>query len=173
MMVTGRKFNLFDRTATFHKTAALCGQNTSVIPDMKKTLFEAVGGLPTLQKVHKIFYDKIYAHPWIGKFFVGHSQEAIENRQTTFMAEKMGGPIVYMGKDIEMAHEAMYITVELFELRSRLLDESLQEAGLDEALRKRWLKIDSAFMKKIVKYSPETFLKTRWPYKKHIVIPKP
>jgi len=45
----------------------------------KITLFDAVGGLPTLQKVHKIFYDKVYAHPWLGPFFEGHSQEAIEN----------------------------------------------------------------------------------------------
>lgn len=140
---------------------------------MKPTLFDAIGGLPTLQKVHKIFYDKVYVHPWLGQFFAGHSQEAIENRQTTFMAEKMGGRIVYMGKDIETAHEAMYITEELFELRKQLLDESLREAGLDKGLRERWLKIDGAFMKKIVKGSLDTFMKTKWPYKKHIVIPKP
>ena len=126
-----------------------------------------------MQKVHKIFYDKVYAHPWLGKFFAGHSQEAIENRQTTFMAEKMGGQIVYMGKDIEIAHEAMYITEELFELRKQLLDESLQEAGLDKSLRESWLKIDGAFMKKIVKGSLESFMEIEWPYKKHIVIPKP
>jgi len=140
---------------------------------MKKTMFDAIGGLPTLLKVHKNFYDRVYSHPWIGQFFIGHSQEAIENRQTTFMAKKMGGPIEYTGKDIEMAHEAMYITVELFDLRARLLEESLREAGLEETLRKRWLKIDSAFIKKIVKPSPEEFMNTKWPYKKHIVIPKP
>jgi len=140
---------------------------------MKQTLFDTIGGLPTLQKVHKIFYDKIYAHRWIGQFFIGHSQEAIENRQTTFMAEKMGGPIEYMGKEIEMAHEAMYITVELFELRKQLLDESLREAGVGKDLRERWLKIDSAFIKKIVKGSLESFMHSKWPYKKHIVIPKP
>ena len=140
---------------------------------MKQTLFDAVGGLPTLQRAHKIFYDKVYAHPWIGQFFIDHSQKAIEDRQTTFMAEKMGGAIEYMGKDIEMAHEAMYITEELFELRKQLLDESLQEVGLDETLRERWLKIDSAFMKKIVKDSLDSFMQTQWPYKKHIVIPKP
>jgi len=140
---------------------------------MKQTLFDAVGGLPTLQRVHKIFYDKVYAHPWLGQFFVGHSQEVIENRQTSFMAEKMGGPVEYMGKNLDVAHEAMYITEELFLLRRALLEESLKEFGLDEALRERWLKIDSAFRKMIVKESLESFMKTKWPYKKHIVIPKP
>jgi hemoglobin len=140
---------------------------------MKQTLFDAVGGLPTLQRVHKIFYDKVYAHPWLGQFFVGHDQQSIENRQTTFMAEKMGGAIEYMGKDLKLAHEAMYITEELFLVRRALLQESLKECGLDQESCERWLRMDSAFMKKIVKGSFESFMNTKWPYKKHIVIPKP
>ena len=140
---------------------------------MKQTLFDAVGGLPTLQKVHKIFYDKVYAHPWLGKFFVGHSQAAIEGRQTSFMAEKMGGDVVYMGKDLHTAHETMYITQELFDLRHAILDESIREADVPDDLRERWLRIDGAFTKPIIKNSRETFMATSWPYKKHIVIPKP
>jgi truncated hemoglobin YjbI len=60
---------------------------------MKQTLFDAVGSLPTLKKVHKIFYDKVYIHSWIGQFFIGHNQDVTENRQTSFMADKMGGPL--------------------------------------------------------------------------------
>ena len=137
------------------------------------TMFDAVGGLPILQRVHKIFYDKVYAHPWLKLFFEGHSQVAIENRQTTFMAMKMGGDVVYMGKDIKTAHETMYITPELFEIRRQLLDESIREAGVADELRERWLKMDGAFMKNIVKESLETFTGTTWPYKKHIIIPRP
>jgi hemoglobin len=139
----------------------------------KQTLFDAVGGLTTLRKVHKIFYDKVYAHAWIGRFFIGHDQETIENRQTSFMAEKMGGQIDYMGKEMELTHEAMYITGELFQLRQSLLEESLLEAGLNEELRERWLRIDGAFKKKIVKGSLDSFMNTNWPYKKHIIISKP
>ena len=139
---------------------------------MKQTLFDAVGGLPTLQKVHKIFYDKVYAHEWLGKFFDGHSQEAIEIRQTQFMAEKMGGEVDYWGKDMEYAHEAMYITPELFELRHALLEESLREAGVPEDLRERWLRIDAAFRKQIVKDSIESFYSKTWPYRKRVSIPR-
>ena len=140
---------------------------------MKQTLFDSVGGLPTLKKVHRIFYDKVYSHPWIGRFFIGHNQDVIENRQTTFMGEKMGGPVEYHGKEMELTHEAMYITEELFRLRQSLLEGSLIEAGVGEKLRERWLKIDGAFRKKIVKDSFSAFMKTTWPYKKHIVIPRP
>jgi hemoglobin len=140
---------------------------------MKQTLFDAVGGMPTLRRVHKIFYDKVYAHPWLGRFFEGHSQEAIEHRQTAFMAERMHGPVQYWGKDMQYAHEAMYITRELFDLRHAILDESLREAGVPEDLRERWLRIDGAFMKHIVKDSIESFYSVTWPYRKRIIIPKP
>jgi hemoglobin len=140
---------------------------------MKQTLFDAVGGLATLQKVHKVFYDKVYAHPWLGRFFEGHDQQAIENRQTTFMGEKMGGNVEYMGKDLVTAHEVMYITEELIELRHGLLGESIRECGVPDELRERWLKIDRAFTKGITKHSLDEFLATQWPYKKHIVVPKP
>lgn len=140
---------------------------------MKLSLFDAVGGLPTLKKVHKIFYDKIYAHEWLGRFFDGHNQDAIEYRQTTFMAEKMHGPVEYWGKDMKYAHEAMYITPELFDLRHALLEDSLREAGVPEDLRERWLNIDAAFKKQIVKDSIESFYGTTWPYRKRVIVPRP
>lgn len=140
---------------------------------MKPTLFESIGGLPALQRTHNIFYDKIYAHPWLKQFFEGHNQEAIENRQTSFMAEKMGGPEEYMGKEIQYTHEAMYITQELFEVRHALLRDSIHEAGIPSDLAERWLRIDSAFMKKITKESIASFYSVTWPYKKRIIVPKP
>ena len=138
----------------------------------KQTLFDAIGGLPTLQKVHKIFYDKVYAHDWLGQFFADHNQEAIENRQTFFMAVKMGGDVSYMGRDLKMAHRAMYITQELFDVRTELLRESLQEAQVPEDLIKRWIKLDNAFSRQIVKDSIESFYKTTWKYENRIIIPK-
>jgi len=48
----------------------------------KASLFELIGGLPKLERVHKRFYDKVYAHAWLGCFFAGHDQKAIELRQS-------------------------------------------------------------------------------------------
>jgi len=140
---------------------------------MKQTLYDAIGGLATLQNVHKIFYNKIYAHEWLQKFFAGHDQQAIEDRQSAFMAEKMGVHGAYAGKEIKMVHEAMYITRELFDVRHALLEDSLKEAGVPEMLRQRWLRIDSAFMQQIIKGSVESMYHNDWKYKKPIVIPKP
>lgn len=139
----------------------------------KCSLFELAGGLPVLQRVHKIFYDKVYAHPWLGKFFEGLSQEAIEFRQTAFMARKMGAGSNYFGKEPKMAHRQMYITEELFQIRRTLLEQSLLEAGVPAAIRERWLRIDSAFKRHVVKASVEDFYKTTWKYEKRRIIPRP
>lgn len=140
---------------------------------MTQTLYQAIGGLPTLQKAHKIFYNKVYAHEWLRQFFAGHDQQAIEDRQTSFMAEKMGSPVPYPGKEIKMVHEAMYITRELFDIRHALLEDALKEAGVEDGLRERWLRIDSAFMQQITKDSIESMYDNDWKYKKPIIIPNP
>ena len=102
------------------------------------TLFDRIGGLDTLRKVHKIFYDKMFAHPWLKQFFVEHPQEIFENQQTTFMAGLMGGPKIYAGKTPKMAHQNIVITDEMFETRSKILSASIMQAGIadDLAFRK-------------------------------------
>ena len=140
---------------------------------MKQTLYDAVGGLPMLEKVHKIFYDKVYAHPWLGKFFEGHDQKAIEGRQTSFMGEKMGGP-AYIGKPLKQVHENMFIPQELVDLRTELLRESLREAGVNDELAARWLRIDSAFTQQVTKPSVAAFYRDySFKYKQRLIIPKP
>jgi hemoglobin len=119
----------------------------------ERSLFDELGGTETLKRVHKIFYDKIYAHPWIGQFFAHVSQEIIESQQSDFMAQAMGGPARYCGAFPVAAHKHMNISQELFELRHSLLVESLREAGLSDDHQAKWLRIDGAFKAGIVKKS--------------------
>ncbi len=114
-------------------------------------LFNLIGGRTTLDKVHKIFYDKIYAHPWIGLYFAEIDQKIIEEQQSDFMSQVMGGPAIYCGKLPIAAHKNMFISEELFEIRRNLLIESMREAGVRLDYQTQWLKIDSAFKKGIVK----------------------
>ncbi len=139
----------------------------------KVSLFEAVGGMPTLQRVHKIFYDKLYAHPWLKHFFAGFNQQIIEDKQTGFMAWKMGGPNDYRGRELKTAHRQFYIPDELFELRHEILRESILEGGVPEDLAQRWLRIDRAFKKQIVKDSIESFYAHHFLYEKRVIVPKP
>ncbi len=139
----------------------------------KQNLYDAIGGLPTIQKVHKTFYDKVYADDWLKQFFADFDQQIIENKQTSFMGEKMSGP-KYLGKPLKQVHENMYISRDLFERRHALLGESLQEANIEPSYIERWLRIDNAFMKTVFKSSIESFYRDyTFPFKQRIIIPKP
>ncbi len=139
----------------------------------RQTMFEAVGGLPVMERVHKRFYDKVYAHPWLGQFFEGHDQTAIELRQTQFMAEKMGADKPYPGRELSLAHRRMYITEELLKERQALLRESLEEEGVTEKLIVRWLKIDKAFWGQISNESLDEFHLVDFKYETPFIVEKP
>lgn len=114
-------------------------------------LFDRLGGRATLEHVHKLFYDRIYAHPWIGQFFHGINQNQIESQQTDFMTTLFGGPKNYGGRMPIDAHEHIRITNDLFDLRQRLLKEALDSANIPESLQIDWLRIDGAFRRVLIK----------------------
>ena len=118
-----------------------------------KTLYNRLGGKDTFIKVHKIFYDKAFADPWLSKYFTDKPQAVLENQQTDFMVQLMGGPKIYGGKTPKSAHQHMFITEELFDLRADLLSDALQEAGINDDLRLEWLAADAALKKSLVKKS--------------------
>ena len=118
-----------------------------------KTLFDRLGGKQAFIKVHKIFYDKAYAHPWLSKYFTDKPQEILESQQTDFMVQLMGGPKAYAGKTPKSAHRHMMISEELFELRSQLLSDSIKEAGIHDKLRTEWLVADATLKRALVKSS--------------------
>jgi len=118
-----------------------------------KSLFARLGGQSTLEKVHKIFYDKAYAHPWLRLYFTDKPQHVLEEQQTDFMTQLMGGPKIYGGKTPKMAHQHMNITEELFSIRQELLSQAILEAGIDKDLHAEWLHADETLKKAVVKQS--------------------
>lgn len=120
---------------------------------MANKLFDELGGMPCLQKVHRIFYGKLLAHPWLKGFFVGVPRAHLESQQTDFMTGVFGGPKVYGGRPPKTAHTHLFITEEVFLIRHALLKESLDEAGIRPDLKERWLTHDLRMMKVLCKQS--------------------
>jgi truncated hemoglobin YjbI len=125
------------------------------------SLFERIGGKPYLQKISKRFYDKLYTHPWMKNFFKNTRQEVIESQQVDFMTGALGGPRVYSGRLPIDAHPHIHITPEVFELREKILIETLHEENAPQELVDRWLKIENAFKRQLIK-SSVTECKKRW-----------
>jgi len=120
-----------------------------------QALFARIGGIPTLERVHRIFYDRLYAHDLMKLFFAGIDQRHIERRQTNFMAGNMGGPRRFAGLTPKSAHQHIYITEEIFDLRHGMLRDSIREAGVPDLLAMDWLRIDAAFRNVLVRQSPD------------------
>ena len=121
----------------------------------KKALFERMGGRKSLIKINKIFYDKVYKHPWMKLYFENIPQQHIEDQQVDFMQKVLGGENLYVGKAPPAAHMHIFVSDELFEVRQQLLKEAFEEANAHPELAEKWMAMDYSFKKIIVKTSPE------------------
>lgn len=115
------------------------------------SLFDRVGGRATLDRVHKVFYDKIYEHSWLSQYFDGVPQEIIEAAQSDFFCLSMKGGKVFCGRMPKEAHMHIAVEAELFDIRHQLLINSLDECGVKGADKEAWLKIDMAFRSTILR----------------------
>lgn len=139
---------------------------------MADTLFDELGGMPCLERVHKIFYGKLLNHPWLKHFFDGVPRWHLESQQSDFMAGVFGGPKIYAGRTPKSAHVHLFITEEVFLIRHGLLEESLTEANIRPDLKARWLTYDMRMKKVLVKDSPSE-CEGRYNNEAVVVIEKP
>ncbi len=113
----------------------------------------SIGGKEAIEKIVKVFYDKVYEHHWLKQYFQHIPQERIEAQQVDFVVAALGGPQDYCGQLPVKAHSNMFINDELFELRENVLKKTFKELGTPQELVDKWLKIDYSFKNKIVKTS--------------------
>lgn len=113
--------------------------------------FESIGGRASLIAINKVFYDKIYQHPWLKQYFERIPQEHIEIQQVDFMQKVLGGKNIYVGKAPPVVHTHMFIPEELFDERKKLLCEAFEETHAHPELVDKWLSLDESFRRLIVK----------------------
>lgn len=119
----------------------------------KLDIFEAMGGRESLILINKIFYDKVYKHPWLKQFFQQIPQQHIEDQQVDFMQKVLGGENLYVGKAPPAAHMHILINEEIFQVRKQLLIEAFHEANANQELIDKWLTLDDSFKRVIFKDS--------------------
>ncbi|MBL4613729.1 MAG: group 1 truncated hemoglobin [Magnetovibrio sp.] len=115
--------------------------------------FVKLGGRQTIERVHEIFYGKMYAHPWLKQFFVASPRKHQESQQSDFIISILGGGPVYSGRIPKHAHTHLFITDEIFDIRHGLLAEALHDAGVSDELAEPWLRRDEKFRTMLVKQS--------------------
>lgn len=112
-----------------------------------------------IRKINELFYEKVYEHQWLAKYFVDVSKEFIISQQTDYIIGEIGGPKLFSGRLPYNAHPHMYLTNDLFDIRESLLKQAFDETDAPEELRSVWLKIDKSFRSIIVKKSLDDCMK--------------
>jgi truncated hemoglobin YjbI len=116
--------------------------------------FDRIGGRDSLLAINKVFYDKVYKHPWLKLYFLAIPQQHIEDQQVDFMQKVLGGENRYVGKAPPLAHSHMYIPNELFEVRKQLLIDAFKETNTHPEMQEKWLNLDESFRRILVKTHP-------------------
>ncbi|MBL4911160.1 MAG: group 1 truncated hemoglobin [Alteromonadaceae bacterium] len=127
--------------------------NALLNQESKQQYFEKIGGRQSLIAINKVFYDKIYQHPWLKNYFEKIPQAHIEIQQVDFMQKVLGGQNIYVGKAPPIAHTHINITDELFAERKKLLCEAFEETNAHPQMREKWLSLDESFHRVLVKKS--------------------
>ncbi|MDH5633926.1 MAG: hypothetical protein OEZ10_13185 [Gammaproteobacteria bacterium] len=135
-------------------------------------LLNKIGGADTVMKVHERFYDVMFDHPWLGRFFGGKNKPTLIRKQTEFMVAAFGGPNNYKGDTPAFVHMHMFITEEQADLRESILRQAILDQGLSTDIADSWMKMDQSFRRSIVKQSvDECIMKCKG--QAPLVAPKP
>ena len=98
---------------------------------MAETLFDKYGGFDTFSAVVKSFYQKVLDSDQVEHYFHGINMERLMTHQTNFISKVLGGPDRYEGLDMKQAHAKLNITLPDFNEVAELLEEVLEEAGVE------------------------------------------
>jgi hemoglobin len=103
------------------------------------SVFEKLGGAPSIDAAVDIFYRKVLADDRISQFFDTIDMEDQHKKQKAFLTMAFGGPNNYSGKDMREAHKGMNLTEEHFgavaeALVATLVDLKVPQEDIDSVV---------------------------------------
>jgi len=96
-----------------------------------ESLYNKYGGFETVSKVVHDFYDKLLVSDTFKPYFEDVDAQRVMDHQTKFFCDIMGGPIAFKGRTLAQIHAGMNIADEAYEEMSGLLEETLEDHGLE------------------------------------------
>ena len=96
---------------------------------MAGTLFEQIGGVPSITRLVDVFYARVLADPELKHFFVGVEMPKLRRMQVELFSAALGGPLHYSGRPMAQAHRHLKIQLQDYQRFVRHLFDTLDEAG--------------------------------------------
>ncbi len=102
-------------------------------------LFDRIGG-EALRAVLTDFYDRVFSDPMIGFLFAGKNKHRLVQKEWEMAARILGASEVpYTGRPMPEAHAKSPILGGHFERRLHILEETLEDHGVDPEVRRVWV----------------------------------
>jgi len=103
------------------------------------TIYEAIGGEPTIRRIVEAFYPRVQAHPDLGPIFPEDIMPVME-KQFMFLTQFFGGPSLfsdmYGHPMMRGRHMPFPITPKRANAWLSCMGAALEEIGLDPTLRR-------------------------------------
>lgn len=97
----------------------------------REAVFDQIGGARAIEDLVETFYDMMVGDPELLPYFRGFSVAKIKQHQLQFLMAVTGGPNIYVGRPLRVAHAALMISPEHFDRTSEHLDATLTVKGVD------------------------------------------
>lgn len=94
-------------------------------------LFDQIGGARAIEDLVETFYAMMMADPQLAHYFAGFSVAKIKQHQHMFLTAVTGGPNIYVGRPLRVAHAALQISAQHFDRTAGHLDAALTAKGID------------------------------------------
>lgn len=99
---------------------------------MNSTVFERYGGFAKISRIVSAFYDRVLDSAVAGPYFAHTDMRRQIDHQTKFISTLMGGPASYGDEHLERVHAGHEITNRAFDEVVTLLQETLEDHGVED-----------------------------------------
>ena len=96
------------------------------------SLYERVGGDAIVTPAVALFYRRVLDDPELSSYFAGTDMSRLRSHQQAFLTAALGGPTMFCGRPIEIAHKGLGIDDSAFDAMVDHLIGALRDLGLDE-----------------------------------------
>ena len=101
------------------------------------TDYERIGGGPAVKAVVDRFYQLILADEQLVGFFEDTDMAQLKRHQALLIAQVLGGPANYDGRELQQAHAGMDIARDDYVKVVSYLVQALEEAGVEPEIIER------------------------------------
>lgn len=94
------------------------------------SLYERLGGAPAINSAVEIFYGRVLGDPMLSPFFEKVDISRQRQKQIEFLTQILGGPAIYRGRTMSLAHGKMEIRQSHFDQVAMHLSETLKSLNV-------------------------------------------